>query len=109
VAGARITVRDATTRSVVASGVTDSAGEFFLGQLPEAYYDLEVTADRHAPYRGAHLVLAGQLNDVQAFVSYQTVHTPGPWSNRNRGPLPDHHETTFETVVPSQSLPSNPR
>lgn len=101
VAGARVTVNDATTRTLVASGVTDSAGEFHLSQIPEAYYDLEVSADKHTTYRGTHLVLAGQTNLFQAFVSYQTVQytwTVVPIEIEDRYQITI--ETTFETVVP---------
>ena len=100
-AGASVSVRDAVTGASVASGVTDANGQFFVAQLPEAYYELELTADKHTTYRGTQLVQAGQTNEVTAFLSRQTVTytwTVEPIQIEDRYKITV--ETTFETVVP---------
>ncbi len=68
-----MTVRDAVTRTNVATGVTDTNGQFFLSGLAEDYYEIEVTADKHTTYRATHLLKAGLTNEVQTFLSRQTV------------------------------------
>ena len=100
-AGASVTVRDAVARTNVATGVTGTNGQFFVGQLPEGYYELELTAGRHTTYRQTHLVLAGQPNDVTAFLSREVVTytwTVEPIEIEDRYKITI--ETTFETVVP---------
>ncbi len=100
-AGANVVIRDAITRSNLANGVTDANGQFFVGQLPEAYYEVELTADRHTSYRQTHLVRAGQTNEISAFLSRQVV--TYNWTVE-KIEIEDRYkitvETTFETVVP---------
>ncbi len=66
-------LRDAVSGVVVTNGVTGTNGEWFTAQLPEGYYELEVTAEKHTAYKGTHLLLAGVTNDIGAFMSRQTV------------------------------------
>ena len=100
-AGANVVVRDAYTRTNVATGVTDTNGHFFVSGLEEAYYEIEVTADKHSTYRTTHLLKAGLTNEVQTFLSRQTVTytwtvEPVEFEDRYRVII----DTTFETVVP---------
>ena len=100
-AGARVTVRDAVTRTNVTTGVTDTNGQFFASQLAEGYYEVEVTADKHSTYRNTHLLLAGQTNDLSAFLSRQVVTytwTVEPIELEDRYKITI--DTTFEAVVP---------
>ncbi len=101
VTNAVVTVRDAVTAAVLAQGVTDSAGRFLLPEVFEGYYDVEVTADAHLGYRGTSLVRAGTTEEVQAFLSRETVRyrwtvEPTEIEDRTRISI----ETVFETFVP---------
>jgi subtilase family serine protease len=100
-AGASVAVRDAVTHTNVATGVTDTNGQFFVAQLPEAYYEIELMADKHTTYRNTHLLMAGRTNDISAFLSRQVVTynwTVEPIEIEDRYQITI--ETTFETVVP---------
>ena len=100
-AGATVTVRDAVSRAVAANGVTDANGEFLASQLQEAYYEIEVTAEKHTTYRNPHLILAGTVNKIQTFLSRQVVTynwTVVPIEIEDRYKITI--DTTFETVVP---------
>ncbi len=100
-AGASVTVRDAVTLTNVAAGFTDANGQFFVANLMESYYEIEVTAEKHTTYRNPHLILAGQTNEVRTFLSRQVVTyswTVEPIEVEDRYQITI--ETTFETVVP---------
>jgi subtilase family serine protease len=100
-AGASVTVRDAVTRTNVAAGVTGTNGQFFVSQLPEGYYELELTADKHTTYKQVHLLWAGRTNTLTAFLSRQVVTytwTVEPIEIEDRYQVTI--ETTFETTVP---------
>lgn len=108
-AEANVVVRDAITQSNVVTGVTDTNGEFFTAQLMEGYYQIEIIADKHSTYRNTHLVLAGQTNLEEAFLSRQTVRyiwtvVPTEIEDRTRFTI----ETIFETFVPAPVLSLDP-
>ena len=108
-AGARVTVRDSVTQSNVVTGLTGTNGQFLVTRLNEGYYDLEVTADKHTTYRATHLLKAGLTNEVQAFLSRQTVTytwTVEPVTIEDRYKVTI--ETTFETVVPMPVITIEP-
>ncbi|HOC01340.1 MAG TPA: CARDB domain-containing protein, partial [Verrucomicrobiota bacterium] len=100
-AGAAVVVRDPVTQTEVAGGLTDASGEFFAAGLPENYYEIEVTAEKHSVYKGTHLLVPGEVNEVRAFLSRQTV--TYSWTVKPIEVEDRYHieiETTFETVVP---------
>lgn len=100
-AGANVIVRDVVARTNVAVGITDTNGQFSVSQLPEGYYELEITADRHTTYRQTHLIQAGQTNSISAFLSRQVVTytwTVEPIEIEDRYSITV--QTTFETDVP---------
>jgi CARDB len=108
-AGANVTIRDAVTRTNVVTGMTDTNGHFYVSQLPENYYEIEVTADRHSGYRATHLLKAGITNEVQAFLSRQTVTynwtvDPVQIDDQYRITV----DTTFETAVPAPVVTLDP-
>ncbi len=99
--GAAVVVRDPVTQTEVAGGLTDASGEFFAAGLPENYYEIEVTAEKHSVYKGTHLLVPGEVNEVRAFLSRQTV--TYSWTVKPIEVEDRYHieiETTFETVVP---------
>lgn len=109
IAGAEVTLRDAVNDQIVASGVTDAAGEFVARQVPEGYYDLQVRADQHGGYREPHLVVAGFETNITAFlpreaVRYRWTVVPTEIEDRTRITL----ETLFEAFVPMPVVTVDP-
>lgn len=106
---AAITLRDAVSGALVTNGITGADGTWSLAALTEGYYTIEATAEKHAAYKGTHLVLAGVTNDVSAFLSRQTVRytwTVVPTE------IEDHYrivvETEFEANVPAPVVTVTP-
>ncbi len=109
VSNATVLVRDAVTRAVVANGVTDADGNFYAPGLTEAYYDLEVSAERHNSGRETALVLAARTNTVSTFLPRQMVQyrwTVEPTTVEDRTKITI--ETKFETVVPAPVITIEP-
>jgi hypothetical protein len=70
---ASVTLIEPFSRSLVATGITDTAGQLLLPGVMEGTYELDVTADQHAPFKGSAVVTANLTNDVETFLSRQTV------------------------------------
>jgi hypothetical protein len=69
-----------------------------LVELETEKIDLEVSADRHSTFRGRILVQAGRVNEVQPFLTRETVRyeftvVPATVEDRTRLRI----ETVFET------------
>jgi len=109
VVGAAVTVRDATTGSLVATGTTDAAGIALFEDLTEAYYDVEVTADGHGSFSGTVLVTGGQTRELEAFLTRQLVNYS--WSVFPTT-IEDEYvialEALFETTVPAPVITIEP-
>lgn len=101
VKGAKVTVSHPTTGAVIANGVTGEDGHFVVDDLPEGYYTLYVTADKHESYRNNILVDPGVDNERVINLSYQAVTIN--W-NVVETEVEDEYEIvttcTFETHVP---------
>ncbi len=109
VSNATVIVRDAVTRAVVTNGLTDVSGTFYAAGLTEAYYDLEISADRHNSARETVLVLSARTNNVSTFIPRQMVQyrwtvEPTTVEDRTRITI----ETQFETVVPAPVVTIEP-
>ncbi|HMJ89762.1 MAG TPA: CARDB domain-containing protein, partial [Candidatus Acidoferrum sp.] len=101
VTNATVTVRDAISQAVVTNGVTDASGEIVFTNLTEAYYQFDVSAEKHSTFSGTILVRGGRTNDFDAFLSRETVQyhwsvVPATIEDRTRITL----TTEFETFVP---------
>ncbi|MBI5386506.1 MAG: DUF11 domain-containing protein, partial [Verrucomicrobia bacterium] len=101
ITNALVTITDSITREVVTSGYTDATGHFFAPQIPEAFYNLQVTAPQHFTFRGTLRLSGGRTNTITAFLSRETVQyrwtvVPTTIEDRTRITI----ETTFETHVP---------
>jgi subtilase family serine protease len=70
---ANITLIEPFSRAIVATGITDTAGQLMLPNLMEGIYELDVTATQHAAFKGSATVTAGITNVVETFLSRQTV------------------------------------
>lgn len=101
VKGAQVTVSHPTTGAVIAKGVTGEDGKFVVEDLPEGYYTLYVTAEKHESYRNNILVDPGVDNERVINLSYQAITIT--W-NVVETTVEDEYEIvttcTFETHVP---------
>jgi len=106
---ATVRVRDAVSQTVVTNGVTDTAGRFFVSDLLEGYYDLELDAEQHTGHRSTFFLEPGITNEITAFLSYQAVRYT--WTVE-RIEIEDRYkitiETEFETVVPKPVVTIEP-
>ncbi|HRT58988.1 MAG TPA: CARDB domain-containing protein, partial [Candidatus Paceibacterota bacterium] len=106
---ATVRVRDAVSHAVVTNGVTDALGRFFVPELMEGYYDLELEATQHNAHRSTVFLEPGITNEVTAFLSYQAVRYT--WTVE-RIEIEDHYrisiETEFEAVVPAPVVTIEP-
>lgn len=73
VKGAKVVVRHPFSGAVVAEGFSDDNGIFTTPQIPEGYYTVTVTADKHASYQNNLLVDPGKVTTQRVFISYQAV------------------------------------
>lgn len=100
-AGATVRVRDALTRQVIGTIVSNASGVADFGPVREGYYEVEATADKHGTYRATHLIRPGTPNNIPAFLSRETISytwTVEPVQIEDRYKVTI--ESTFETVVP---------
>ncbi len=109
VAGAGVTVRDVVNGVLMTNGLTGVDGRFIVPNLAEGYYEVEVTASAHDTYRATRLLLAGQTNNITAFLRRQSVQyiwsvVPTEIEDRTKIVL----ETTFETFVPAPVVTIEP-
>jgi len=106
---ATVTLTDPFSGSVVASGVTDSNGLFLASNLMAGTYALAMTANQHSSFNGSAVVTAGQTNNIQAFLSLQTVTytwTVVPTQIQNETAI--SIQATFQTDVPAPVVVHTP-
>ena len=72
-AGAAVTVTQPFSGAIVAQGTTGSDGLFTADNIPEGYYTMTVTADKHKSYQSNILVDPGKVNSFEAILFYQAV------------------------------------
>ena len=109
VTNAAVTVRDALSRAVITNGVTGSNGQLLIAQLPEGYYDVDVTAAKHKAFHGTQLVVPGVTNEITSFMSRETVRYT--WTVE-KIEIEDRYkiviETEFEANVPAPVVTLDP-
>ena len=108
-ANAKVTLRDYFSNEVIATVVTDSTGFINLSNIKEGFYNLDVTADKHDTYRQVIQLDAGETEDVNAFLSRQTVRyiwTVTPTEIQDKYNI--SVESVFETDVPVPTLVIDP-
>jgi hypothetical protein len=71
--GAKVVVRHPFSDVILAEGITDDNGIFQTPQIPEGYYAVTVTANKHDTYRNNLLVDPGKVTTQKVFISYQAV------------------------------------
>ncbi len=99
--GAAVKITHPTTGQLVAEGTTGDDG-LFMANLPEGWYTLSVSADKHDSYRGNVLVDPGRQTTKVVNLSYQAVTIN--WEVKETE-VEDKYEivttATFETHVPA--------
>lgn len=72
VKGAEVVLKNPVTGAIVAQGLSDENGLFTI-ELPEGYYQLNVTADKHDSYKNNVLVDPGSTTNKVICLSYQAI------------------------------------
>lgn len=111
VSGALVTVKHPTTGAIIAQGTTDEKGLFIADALPEGYYAVNVTADKHDSYNNTLLIDPGKETKITVNLSFQAIKVD--W-NVEETEVEDQYDiiTTvkYETNVPmpvvEMSIPS---
>lgn len=70
VAGATLKIKRLLTNEVLYEGITESDGKY-LQILPEGYYSLSVSADKHESYESNILIDPGRRNSIVVNLSYE--------------------------------------
>jgi len=103
--GAKVIVRHPFSGAVLAEGLTDENGLFSTEQIPEGYYTVTVSADKHDSYQNNLLIDPGKNITQKVFISYQAVSYE--WTVKPTE-IKDEYETDlvvkFETNVPKPVL-----
>ena len=110
-AGAKVEITHPTTGAVVAEGITNEKG-LFSADLPEGYYAVRVSAEKHDSYRNNLLVDPGTETKKVVNLSYEAINID--WKVEETE-IQDEYEiktnVKFETQVPMPvvvlSIPSS--
>lgn len=99
-AGAKVEITHPTTGAVVAEGITNEKG-LFSADLPEGYYAVRVSAEKHDSYRNNLLVDPGTETKKVVNLSYEAINID--WKVEETE-IQDEYEiktnVKFETQVP---------
>ncbi|MCM1312309.1 MAG: hypothetical protein NC252_05345 [Roseburia sp.] len=72
VSNAKVQVKHPVTGALVAEGVTETDGKYRI-TLPEGYYAVSITADRHESYSNNIYVNPGRQNDITVNLGYTAI------------------------------------
>ena len=70
---AKVVLRHPITNTIITQGITDADGLFIVPDLPEGYYSLEVTAEKHDSYKNNILVDPGKETYKVVNLSFQAI------------------------------------
>ena len=73
VKNAKVVISHPFSGKVLSEGLTDQNGLYKLDSIPEGYYTVSVSADKHESYKNNILINAGKLNNQRVFISYMGV------------------------------------
>ncbi len=106
---ASVTLLDSLSNNIVTNGVTDGHGQWFVPQVQEGFYTLELTASNHSSFKSSIFIGAGVTNTVNAFLQLQTV--TYTWTVVPTD-VQDHYtiqvQTEFEANVPAPVVTIDP-
>lgn len=72
VSGAEVIVKHPTTGAVISQGKTGDDGIYAI-ELPEGYYNISVTADKHDSYNSNILLDPGKDNNITVNLSFRAI------------------------------------
>lgn len=101
VSGAEVVLKNPVTGVMVAQGLSDDNGLFTI-ELPEGYYQVNVTADKHDSYKNTILVDPGTTTTKVVCLSYQAISVS--WGVEETEVEDEYNIVTtvkFETNVPA--------
>ena len=108
-AGATVILRDYFTNQEIRQVVTDQTGMVAWDGIAEGYYKLEVKADKHSSFEQTIQLDAGEVEQVNSFLSRETVQYV--WTVTPTG-IEDRYtisvESIFETDVPIPTIVIDP-
>lgn len=100
VSGATVIIKHPTTGAIISQGKTGEDGIYSI-ELPEGYYGISITADKHDSYTNNILIDPGVDNKLTINLSYQAITVD--W-NAEEIEIEDKYELTstvkYETNVP---------
>ncbi len=100
VAGARVMISHPVTGALITEGITGENGKFSV-ELPEGYYTLNVTAERHESYTNTILLDPGVEKNLTVIISFLAIRKT--WGIVETE-IEDEYEivvnSTYETNVP---------
>ena len=73
VKNAKVIISHPFTGKVLGEGITDENGLYKLDTIPEGYYTITVSADKHETYKNNIIINAGKVNKQKIFISYKGV------------------------------------
>ena len=73
VEGAKVVIMHPVSRQVIYEGVTGIDGLFTVGDIPEGYYAITVTAEKHDSYSNNLLVDPGKTTKVDVDLTFQAI------------------------------------
>lgn len=73
VEGAKVVIMHPVSRQVIYEGVTGTDGLFTVGDIPEGYYAITVTAEKHDSYSNNLLVDPGKTTKVDVDLTFQAI------------------------------------
>ena len=101
VSGAEVVLKNPVTGALVAQGLSDENGLYSI-ELPEGYYQVNVTADKHDSYKNNILVDPGSTTTKVVCLSYQAISVS--WGVEETEVEDEYNIVTtvkFETNVPA--------
>jgi Ca2+-binding RTX toxin-like protein len=107
--GATVNLLDYFSKEVIGTAVSDDTGFVDFSNIKEGNYSLEVKADKHSTFEQTIQLSAGEIENVDAFLSRQTVQyiwTVTPTEIQDKYNIAV--ESIFETNVPVPTLVIEP-
>lgn len=71
--GALVKIKHPYTNDIIAQGTTDNKGLYFVENLNEGDYIVEVTADKHGSYQNKISIEPGKILKEIAFIPFQAI------------------------------------
>ena len=101
-ADARVIIRHPYSGAVIAEGYTNNDGLFNVDNIPEGYYTINISANKHNNYQNNILIDPGKTNRITAFLAFQAI-------SYSWNVVPTEIEDTYQTDITVQFETNVPR